>query len=402
MDFYAARKNLIKEINKTAILKVIRERENVSRADIAKITGLNKATVTNNINTLIKENIVIEKGAGDSKGGRKPILLELNKNAFYAIGVDMGIKEVRAAIVNLNGEIIDKIEYPYEMFDEDSIINSVKNVIDKLYDNKDLRDLILGIGIGVHGIVNPFEGISLYAPKFNWENINIKNIIENQFNLPVFIDNDVRTMALGEKWFGAAKTAKDFVFINVGSGIGAAIFINGQIYRGKYFGAGEIGHISIVENGPKCSCGNFGCLEVMASGSALEKRVISDINLGKESIILNLVNDDLSKITGEVIYKAAILNDKLAIDALYDVGSYLGCAVSNLINILNPEMIIIGGGVSLSGDYLLKPLCSIAYKKSMKSLSDKTIILSSSLKENCGIIGAATLVLDDFFNVKEG
>ncbi|QCX33914.1 ROK family transcriptional regulator [Caloramator sp. E03] len=400
MEFHTARKNLIKEINKTAILKIIREKEPISRADISKITGLNPATVTNNVNILLEEKIVLERGIGDSSGGRKPILLELNKDAFYAIGVDMGIKSVRAAISNLNGKIIRKIELQYESLDEKNVIDSTKKVIQILIAEFDiLKDLILGIGIGVHGIVNPIEGVSLYAPNFNWENLNIKSIIENQFDLPVFIDNDVRVMALGEKWFGAAKSVRDFVFINVGSGIGAAIFINDKLYRGSLFGAGEIGHISIVENGPRCSCGNFGCLEVMASGTALEKKIISDINLGKESIILNLVNEDLSKITGEIIYEAAKMGDRLAINTFYDIGSYLGLAVSNLINILNPEMIIIGGGVALAGDFILKPLRNITYKKSMKHLSQKTTILSSYLKEDCGVIGAATLVFDDFFNV---
>ncbi|SKA93189.1 transcriptional regulator, MarR family [Caloramator quimbayensis] len=399
MDFQTADKAFIREINKSTILKVIREKGPISRADIAKLTGLNPATVTNNVNILLEADIITETGIGDSSGGRKPILLELNKNAFYAIGVDMGLKRARAALINLCGEIIKSIDMPYgNSIDEKDVIKRIIELVNALLDVRNIdKNKILGIGIGVHGIVNPVEGISIYAPKFGWKDVAIKDIFEKEFRMPVLIDNDVRVMALGEKWFGNAKSAKDFVFINVGSGIGSAIVINGDIYRGSLYGAGEIGHISIAENGPKCNCGNFGCLEVMASGTALEKRVIHDINLGKESIIPKLAGDDLSKITGEIIYEAAKLNDKLALDALYDVGSCLGYAVSNLINILNPEIIIIGGGVARAGDFVLKPLCDTAHKKSMEHLSQRVRILPSYLNENCGIIGAATLILNDLF-----
>jgi glucokinase-like ROK family protein len=268
-----------------------------------------------------------------------------------------------------------------------------------LNNSEQIMDTIIGIGIGVHGIVDYRKGISVYAPAFDWRDLDIKSIIEGRFNMPVFIDNDVRTMALGERWFGAARSVDNFVFINVGSGIGSGIMINGELYTGKNFSAGEVGHISIADNGPKCNCGNYGCLEVMASGPAIVKRVVSQIKMGKATAITKLVNDDLSKITGEIIHMAAKMGDTVAADALQETGRYIGIAVSSIINILNPELILIGGGVSNAGDFIFKPLIEVAKKKSMKDAGESVGILPAALGENCGVVGAATLVIKDLFQV---
>lgn len=400
MGFKTADKRLIREINKSTILKIIREKGPISRADIAKLIGLNPATVTNNVNLLLESGIVVEKGSGDSSGGRKPILLELDACASYVIGVDMGMSKVVTAIINLKGEIIKRV---YTFFDNhieaDSVISAMKKSIYKIIEEAKIKvESIIGIGMGVHGIVDPEKGVSVFAPGFNWRNVNIRNIMEDEFKMPVFIDNDARVMALGEKWFGAARDVDNFALINVGSGIGSGIMIKGELYNGTCSGAGEIGHISIVDNGPKCNCGNYGCLEVMASGPALAKRVISRINMGEDTIIADLIHDDLSKVTGEVIYEAAKLGDRLALEALSETGRYIGYAISNLINILNPEMIVVGGGVAMAGEYVFKSLLDVAEKKSMDHLFEKVRIVPAALNENCGVIGAATLVLKDLFN----
>lgn len=399
MTIKTADKGLIRKINNTIILKIIREKGPVSRADIAKITGLNPATVSNNVNTLLESGIVVETGSGESSGGRKPILLQLNAGAFHVIGVDMGMSKVMTAVTDLEGNVIKKVTLYFE--DKSTrkyIIDRIKqSIYDIMSESGFEGSSYIGIGIGVHGLVDPENGISIYAPAFNWRNVNIKEIMEEEFNLPVYIDNDARVMALGERWFGAAQNVDNFILINVGSGVGSGIMINGELYRGATFGAGEVGHICIADNGPKCNCGNYGCLEVMASGPALVKRMVSYIKMGGSTMITGLVEDNLTKINGEIIYKAALMGDTAAVNVLEETGRYVGLAVSNLINILNPRLILIGGGVSMAGDFILRPLVEVARRKSMKDAGENVQIIPAALKENCGVVGAATLALKDLF-----
>lgn len=392
---------LIKKINNLTILNTVREKEPVSRADIAKITGLNPATVSSNVNELLKSGFVIETGSGESSGGRRPVMVQLNSRAFHVIGVDMGISKVKTAVMDFGGKISQKcvIHYPEETNERVImciIKQSIHNVMEK--SGTDIGS-IMGVGVGVHGIVNSDEGISVYAPAFRWRNVDIKSILKDEFDLPVFIDNDVRAMALGEMWFGAAKGVDDFVFINIGSGIGSGIMIGGEPYKGTSFGAGEIGHISIDDSGPKCNCGNYGCLEVMASGPAIARRMISQIKMGKNTLVTRLVNDDLSKVNGEAVYEAAKMGDAVATDILQETGRYIGIAISSVINILNPRLILIGGGVSMAGDFIFKPLIEVAKKKSLKDSGENVSILPAGLKEDCGVIGAAALVIKNFFQI---
>lgn len=392
---------IIRKINNLTILNVVREKGPVSRAGIAKITGLNPATVSSNVNELLKDGLVIETGSGESSGGRRPVMVQLNSEGFHCIGVDMGISKVKTALTDLEGRISRKsiIFYPEEA-DEQAIMDIIKqSIYDVLEKSGEERNSIIGIGIGVHGIANSKNGISVYAPAFRWRNVDIAKILGDEFQLPVFIDNDVRTMALGERWFGAARGVDDFVFINIGSGIGSGIMIGGELYTGTSFGAGEIGHISIDDSGPICNCGNYGCLEVMASGPAIVRRVINQIKIGKSTLVTGLVDDDLSKVSGEIIYEAAKMGDAVARDTLQETGRYIGTAVSNLINILNPRLILIGGGVSMAGDFIMEPLIEVAKKKSLKDSAENVSIMPAGLKENCGVVGAATLVIKDFFKI---
>lgn len=393
-------KKLIGEINKSLILKIIRENGPISRADIARITGLNPATVSGNVEKFLKRKIIKELGSGESSGGRKPILLELNEEGFFCIGVDMGKTKITVAIVNLEGQIKDKVIFNINSIDDKKdIIDITKSSIYEVIHKSGLKsNVFLGIGVGVHGVVNSKKGVSIFAPEYNWRNVKIKEILQDEFNLPVSIDNDVRVMAFGEKWFGAAKGIEDFVIINVGNGIGSGIMINGRLYTGSGYAAGEVGHISVLDNGPKCICGNYGCLDAVASGQALAKKVVAQIQMGTQTIITEMVNHDLTKIDGETIYMAAKMGDSLAINSLAEIGRFIGIGVSYIINLLNPKMIIIGGGVSLAGDLVLDSLIEVARKKSMKECFKDVKIKQSSLKENCGVIGAATLVLNEEFH----
>ncbi|WP_432408315.1 ROK family transcriptional regulator [Wukongibacter sp. M2B1] len=399
MNYNRADKKLIKKINTVSILKIIRERGPISRADISKMIGLNPATVSSNVSGLLKRKLIKEVGSGESSGGRKPILLELNSSEIYVIGVDMGIKKVSAGLIDIDGSIIQKVTLQYpEKAKQENVLETIKESIYEVVKKEDDDfNKIIGIGMGIHGIVDIEKGLLSYAPAFDCHDVDIVSIFKNEFKTPVIIDNDVRVMALGEKWFGKAKEAQNFVLLNIGTGIGAGIYLNGKLYRGNNFGAGEIGHVSISDKKIKCKCGEYGCFEAIASGTGIVTRFIEELKQGSSSSILNRI--DVFHITSEEIYKEALRGDKLSIQILKETGNYIGAGISMLINILNPEMILIAGGVSKAGKFIFEGVQRAVSKKSINNNLKFLYIGETDLKENAGIVGAATLIIKDIFSV---
>ncbi|WP_407314543.1 ROK family protein [Desulfosporosinus sp. SB140] len=225
----------------------------------------------------------------------------------------------------------------------------------------------------------------------------IKFRLEKKFQMPVEVENDVRAQALGESWFGKGVGIPNFICVHVGTGVGAGIIINNELYRGTSFTAGEIGHTTIDSNGPKCSCGNYGCLETMVGGAALARRAQQAIRFGKESILEQWVQGDLDEINGEMLCRAAQHGDSVAEEVLADTGRYLGIGLANLINTLNPALIILSGGVSRAEHYLLKPLIKTLEKRALTKPANAVTIAISELGENSIAIGAFTLVLNKLF-----
>ncbi|MGC7872951.1 ROK family protein [Desulfosporosinus sp. SYSU MS00001] len=389
----------MKSLNKSTILNVVRQYGPISRARIAKLTKLTPPTVTNLVSELIESKLVIEGTLGESTGGRKPILLRINSSAFYVIGVYAGAKRLKAVTANLDGKIIEEFETRYaanqtrEQFLQ-TLEKAVQNVIDKTHQQK---ESFLGIGVGMHGLVDPEQGLSLFAPHLNLRNLPIKSFLENRFQLPVEVENDVRAQALGESWFGKGVGIQNFICVHIGTGVGAGIIIDNKLYRGSSFTAGEIGHTTIDSNGPKCSCGNYGCLETLVGGAALARRAQQAIRLGKESILEEWVHGDLDEISAEMLCKAAQNGDPVAAEVLGDTGRYLGIGLANLINILNPALIILSGGVSRAEHYLLNPLIDTLEKRALTKPANTVKIAISELGKNSIPIGAFTLVLYKLF-----
>ncbi|KLU65506.1 N-acetylglucosamine repressor [Desulfosporosinus acididurans] len=389
----------MKSLNKSTILNVVRQYGPISRARIAKLTKLTPPTVTNLVSELIESKLVIEGTLGESTGGRKPILLRINSSAFYVIGVYAGAKRLKAVTANLDGNIIGEFETRYaanqtrEQFLQ-TLEKAVQNVMDNTHQQK---ESFLGIGVGMHGLVDPEQGLSLFAPHLNLRDLPIKSFLENRFQLPVEVENDVRAQALGESWFGKGVGIQNFICVHIGTGVGAGIIIDNKLYRGSSFTAGEIGHTTIDSNGPKCSCGNYGCLETLVGGAALARRAQQAIRLGKESILEEWVQGDLDEISAEMLCKAAQNGDFVAAEVLGDTGRYLGIGLANLINILNPALIILSGGVSRAEHYLLNPLMDTLEKRALTKPANTVKIAISELGKNSIPIGAFTLVLYKLF-----
>jgi len=389
----------MKSLNRSLILNTIRTHGEVSRAEIAKITKLTPPTVTNIVSELLDNKLVIESDLGASTGGRRPIMLRINADAYHIVGVDIGIHWLRTVVTNLNADIkaAEKLALPPRV-DEAALIghliDTVKLVLKKA--GISAGDL-MGIGLGMHGLVDPAAGKAIFAPNFGLRDISLREPLEREFQVPVHVENDVVAFALGESWFGEGTDTGNFIAVNIGEGVGAGIVLNGQLYKGATYSAGEIGHTTVEMDGPRCTCGNYGCLQSLVSGPALVRQAVQRLEAGERSLIRELCGEDPEAITGEMIAQAARQGDPLAIDLFRRVGRYLGIGLANLINTLNPRKIILGGGVTNAADLFLEETRRTIHERAMDTPANAVSIVITNLGEYASAIGAVTIVLDGLF-----
>lgn len=387
-------------MNSATILKMVRKMAPISRAQLSKQTGLNPATVSAILGDLIKGHVVKETGIGVSSGGRRPTMLELDSTSYYVIGVDMGTTRVQAGITNLEGVVVHKVSVSFHgKSRSDQIMSIIEEAINQLLLESTLsKERCLGMGMGIHGLVNSEKGISIFAPAFKWSDIPIQAYFEQKYGMPVLIDNDARVMALAEKWFGGAEQLQDFIFMNIGMGVGSGIYTNGQLIKGARFGAGEIGHIYVKDHAKACYCGKTGCLSTVASGPAIAEFVVDAIQAGEFSLLRDRWSHKLENITAKDVHEAATEGDELCIRMLDEAGVYIGKACAVMVNVLNPEMIILGGGVSAAISFFDKGLERQLQQEALPDNLKGVQIKRSKLGQNAGIIGAATLLLQTFFD----
>ncbi len=391
---------LMKQLNVSAVLRVIRDNGSLSRAEIAKLTGLTPASVTNITKILIEDKFLIESKIGESSGGRPPIILELNPDARYVIGIGIGVGVIDVVITNLLAKIISKKSMIIgdERYDYNLVFAGLVNLINEVIELSNIeRKNILGAGVALHGIVNAKSGESIHSLYYGWKNINIKKRLEDELQLAIYVDNDVRAMALGESLFGATKDISNFVTLNISNGIGAGIIINNTPYYGVDFSAGEIGHIAVELDGDKCNCGNYGCLETVASNNNITKKAIKLIKQGVSSSLIKDI-DNINNLTIEDICNAAKNGDEMSIIVLKEAARYIGIAITNLINILNPTAIVVVGEIFENTTYAIDTLSEIVKNRGFKLSSENVRIIRSLLGRDASVIGAATLVIQEIFN----
>ncbi|WP_082236070.1 ROK family transcriptional regulator [Halobacillus massiliensis] len=389
----------MKSLNRSAILNKIRTDGPISRADIAKETNLTPPTVSSIVKELLDTGMVMESSQGISKGGRKPTMLIINAQNFYIIGLDVGPTLMKSLLTDLNGTIITETQTPIpEPTSNNELLELMKATVQNLISSQIEQDKIIGIGIGMHGVVDVEEGVSLFAPNLQLRDIFIKDFLEKEFGILVKVENDARAMALGEIWFGNGNEAENIVSVNLGRGIGAGIIINGKLFHGENSIAGEIGHMTIDIRGPKCSCGNYGCLQTLSSGPAIAEKAAREIAIGKQSMLQDMVDNNLEEIGGSLIHKAAKNGDQLSIDILKEAGVFLGIGLTNLIHILNPKKIIISGGVSQAGEFLLDSVKKTIQSRGLTKSAKNTEVLISQLGSHATALGAVSLILVELFS----
>jgi glucokinase len=253
---------------------------------------------------------------------------------------------------------------------------------------------ILGVGVGAPGPLDTKRGIVLLTPNLGWVNMPLRQIIHDRLGLPAALDNDANCAVLGEWWVGAARGARHAIGITIGTGIGGGLIIGGRLYHGASDVAGEIGHITIDTEGRRCKCGNYGCLEAYASGPNIALRAVEELEAGAESRLRALVGGDLEKVTAQTVYQAAADGDELALEVVNDTAKFLGVGIGNLLNVFNPEVVVVCGGVTLAGDHLFEPLRREVARRAFKPAVTACRIVPGELAGTAGVYGAAKVFLD--------
>ncbi|MBS4220425.1 ROK family transcriptional regulator [Bacillus sp. FJAT-49711] len=389
---------LIKELNKSIILDIIRKNGPISRAEIAKKINISPTTVTSAVSDLIRDSLVVEGGTGESSGGRKPILVQLNPDICFLIGVAIDASKITIAELNLNAKVTRKEVHSLEENVDLDLSTELIEIIEHFFKKcKNLQDC-LGISITIQGIVDSEKGIVAYNPKLKIHDLPLKNAIEEAFNIPTYIDNDTNGSLLAEKGFGMYQQSKNLIYVTIGDGVGASMLVNDSIFRGYHGGAGEFGHTTIDYEGATCNCGNVGCLENYVSWHAIYSRIVSDIKAGKKSLLVEEVNGHLSNITPDLFRKAIYDGDVLANSILDDVAFYLGTGLVNLIHLFNPERIILGGDLAFENPQLIKKVNDHISRFALQTHTHNLEVLPSSFGNDSEVVGSASLLLHELFH----
>lgn len=365
--------------------------------DLAKELDLSVPTVTKFISEMCEEGYINDYGKLETSGGRHPSIYGLNPESGYFIGIDIKKFAINIALINFKGDMLElKMNIPYK-FDNtpealEELCKLIRNFIKQI---KITPEKIMNICINISGRVNPESGYSFSM--FNFSERPLAEVLTEKIGFPVCIDNDTRAMTYGEYMKGNVTGEKNIIFVNISWGLGIGIIIDGKIYTGKSGFSGEFGHVNVFDNEIICHCGKKGCLETEASGSAFHRIFLERIKNGETSILSNRLKEKNKPLTLDELIEAACKEDPLCIEIVEEIGQKLGKQVAGLINIFNPEMVIIGGTLSLTGDYITQSIKTAVRKYSLNLVNKDSVIVTSKLKDKAGIIGACMLARSRMF-----
>lgn len=320
----------------------------------------------------------------------------MNHSPCYIIGIDLGGTNIKAAILDESLSVLSERSEPtYASKGPDYVITAIKNIIRELMQLHQISgEQVLCMGLGIPGLLNPKEGLSIFSPNFpGWENINVVQEMKKDFSFPVFIDNDVRVNLYGEWHFGSGKGLDNIVLVTIGTGLGSGVVVDGRVLYGTTLSIGEIGHMNMFREGRPCRCGSSGCLGRYVSAVGMVCTCMEKLERGEHSIIQTWVEGELNQISAKMISDAYDLNDSLAIQVMHETGEILGFGLANVINLFNPELIIIGGGVSAAGDRLLHTVRETIQNHALQLSSNACRVVTAQLGGRAGMIGAAAYAM---------
>jgi predicted NBD/HSP70 family sugar kinase len=392
--------------NEWNVLRLIHAKPHISRIELAKRTFQSAASITTIVEKLMEKGLIVECGHNQSAMGRKPISLSVRREAGFVIGVDLGSFYTRIVVTDLRGHAVYKHTWETGMADgrKPVLARTLKAIHKAISDSARPRSAFRGIGIGHSGVIDVDKGVVLSFPRpgqmAEWKNVPLRQILRDEFKLPCVLEDSVRAIAVAERHLGLGIGLNDFIYIDVGMGIGSAIFLDGKLYRGPGGSAGEFGHITVDEEGPLCCCGNHGCLETVASCSAIIQSVKAAIERGVDSSVRELSGGDLDRISIEMIGQSATHNDGLCFRVLNQAVSQIAVALADVVNLLNPHVVIFGGALFRSAPELfLDPLKRIIKQRALEKSANEAQLKISTLASEAGALGAARLISETVLQI---
>lgn len=375
-----------KRHNLRLVMRTIHKNGGISRADIARSTGLTRPTVSRIVTKLIDEGYVFETGLGPSAGGKRPTLLDVDLSSHQLLAVDLGSSEFRGAVVSLRGEILQRLTFPTDGQKGEAALELVRELLQALTGIADAP--ILGIGIGTPGLTNPDDGVIREAVNLGWSKLPMADLLSVEFGQPIYVANDSHMAALGEYTFGASEQVRDLIVIKIGRGIGSGIILDGQPFYGDGYGAGEIGHVVVYKNGRQCTCGNCGCLETTTSTLAIIQQAQEKAKRWPDSLL-----GQSSPLAWEKMVLALDAGDPVARSVVQKAGQYLGMALANLVATLNIHQIVIAGRVNQLGEVFIESALNEARLRTLPSMVSDTQVRYSDLGSDIVILGSSAMVL---------
>jgi N-acetylglucosamine repressor len=368
-----------KDHNNQLILRTIYDYDAISRAEVARLTRLTRTTVSDVVANLIERELVEEVGHGISSGGRQPILLRVIDDSRHLIGISLMNGELSGATINLRGTIRQRACRTLRRNEADSVLAQIYEIIDELTESA--ASSLLGIGISTPGLMDVSAEVVRRAVNFGWQNLQLKSLIQSRYQLPVYMGNVAHMAALAEYTFGGGQHRENLVVVHIGHGIGAGIILQGELFHGDAYGAGEIGHAVVVEQGQLCNCGNYGCLETVADCRAIVRRAQQLAGISKV-------------IDFEQVVQASHRGDPAVGQIIEEVGRYLGMAVAQLVSILNIERIVITGPIARFGQPLRDVVASEMLRRSLPTLAQSTEVVVAEEQPDTVLLGISALLLN--------
>jgi len=382
-------RKLIRALNRSVVLNVIKERGAIGRAEIARESGLSPATITSLTNELIKERLVLEAETGESSGGRRPVLLSLNPRGGFAIGVKVAEDNVIGALIDIHAAVVAKRTDKLKGHDPEEVCMRIVDTVSSLIKEAEVpKKRVLGLGVGLAGVVDTERGISRQQPFFGWRDVSLGDMLKKKLRMTVMIDNDVNTLTLADRLYGAGQGIDNFLTVTIGRGIGLGIVIDGRLFRGSRGAGGEFGHTVIEGNDLVCSCGKHGCLETIVGEAGLLREAARAEAQGLLPSV-QAIDDLISLAQGQ---------NSEAQRIIAQAGDALGKGIANLINLFNPTLILISGEGIGAGNLLFDPMRTSVEKYVMPPLQDDTELRIDPMSDDAWAVGAASLILNEIFS----
>jgi glucokinase-like ROK family protein len=376
----------VRKVNTAIVLETLRKLAPLSRAEISNRTGLNRSTVSSIVQILLDNKLIRETELQEDRVGRPGMSLTLNPLGGFAVGLEINVDYVGGILVDFNGQVRHQLRVdclPQE--NRDQILNKVIDLGRVMFEQaSQLGVTVFGIGIGLPGVIDIHKGSLVFAPNLGWRDTPIQKIIYDQFNVPVFIENEASCAALGEYRYGVAQEVTDFIYLSGGVGLGGGIMLSGELFRGSLGYAGEIGHTVIYQDGNPCSCGRRGCWETYVG---------SDVILGKYKISIN--SETPIHLEFDDLVQAAGRNDPTVMSILRETAVHLGVGVVNLVNIFNPALIVLGGELSCIGEWVIPKISEMIIDQALTGNLEPLPVRASQLGSDACLKGAVSLVLDE-------